>query len=152
MTDDQAELETYVREDLPRIVKLVQKSRVKELQISGIGQELTIRRATETAVRLGPETSTVGVGAVESVEAGPHVRTIPAPMVGVFYHAEQPGRAPLVHEGSHVDRGSLIGVIEALQVLTEVESDTTGTVQRVVAADGQPVEYGQPLVEVLVEA
>ena len=82
---------------------------------------------------------------------GPHIRTVAAPLVGVFYHSEQPGRAALVEEGSHVERGSLIGVIEALQVLTEVESDATGVVQRVVAEDGQSVEFGQALVEILVD-
>jgi biotin carboxyl carrier protein len=90
---------------------------------------------------------------VEEIKAtGPAVKTVTAPMVGVFYHAEQPGRPPLVEVGSRIERGSLIGVIEALQVITEVESDTTGTVQSVVAADGQPVEFGQPLVEIRAEA
>jgi len=152
MSDEADELDGYLRDELPRIIKLVQNSRIRELEISAQSRELSIQRAQAPGAMLGPVELAGDITVDPIADLGPHLRTVSAPMVGVFYHSEQPGRAPLVEEGSQVERGSLIGVIEALQVLTEVESDVTGTVQRVVATDGQPVEFGQPLVEVLVEA
>jgi acetyl-CoA carboxylase biotin carboxyl carrier protein len=56
--------------------------------------------------------------------------------------------APLVTEGSMVEESTVIGIIEALQVLTDVEADCSGVVTAVLATDGQPVEYNQPLLEV----
>ena len=150
MSDDWEELEAYVRSELPGVIRLLQGSRVQELALRSDGAELIVERAKteiEAAVSLEAAVSQ----SEEREPRGPHVATIASPMVGVFYHSEQPGRAALVEPGTHIDRGSLIGVIEALQVLTEVESDTAGVVQKVVAEDGQPVEFGQPLVEVLVE-
>ena len=71
-----------------------------------------------------------------------------ASIVGTFYRAGKPGMAPLVSDGSHVQDSTVIGIIEALQVLTDVEAGCTGTVTAVLATDGQPVEYNQPLLEI----
>jgi acetyl-CoA carboxylase biotin carboxyl carrier protein len=71
-----------------------------------------------------------------------------ASIVGTFYRAGKPGMAPLVSEGLHVQDSTVIGIIEALQVLTDVEAGNSGTVTSVLATDGQPVEYNQPLLEI----
>jgi biotin carboxyl carrier protein len=144
------DLDVFVATELPKIVNLLQRSRVRELEWKSGTTEISIQRARRTTDG-GREEIVVEAAQVE-IDAAAGVKTITSPMVGVFYHSEQPGRAALVEVGAHIERGALIGVIEALQVLTEVESDATGVVQRIVAADGEPVEFGQPLVEVLVEA
>jgi biotin carboxyl carrier protein len=78
----------------------------------------------------------------------PEVVEITAPLVGTFYRAAHPGEPPLAAEGSKVQAESVVGIIEALQVLTEVEAGCSGTVVGVLATDGQPVQYGQTLFQV----
>lgn len=152
--DEKSGFDQYVRDKLPEIIRLVTDSRLHELELEDGELSLLIRRARPAPGDM-PVVPPMVVGGDEASEISngshPNVKTITAPMVGTFYHSEQPGRAPLIEEGSPVEPGALIGVIEALQVLTEVESDTAGVVQKMVAADGEPVEYGQPLVEVLID-
>ena len=72
--------------------------------------------------------------------------TITSPMVGTFYRAPSPGAAPFIEVGDTVKKGQVIGIIEAMKLLNEVEADKDGVVQAFAAENGQPVEYGQPLV------
>jgi acetyl-CoA carboxylase biotin carboxyl carrier protein len=70
-----------------------------------------------------------------------------SPIVGTFYRAPEPGAAPFVAVGDLVCPGQVIGIVEAMKLMNEVTADRGGRVAEVVAADGQPVEYDQPLVE-----
>ena len=70
-----------------------------------------------------------------------------SPQVGTFYLSAEPHGEPFIHEGSAVEPGQVIGLIEAMKLINEVEAEAGGMVQRVLVDDGQPVEYGQPLFE-----
>ena len=72
--------------------------------------------------------------------------SITSPMVGTFYRAPSPGAAPFIEVGDHVKKGQVIGIIEAMKLLNEVEADQDGVVKAFAAENGQPVEFGQPLV------
>ena len=72
--------------------------------------------------------------------------SITSPMVGTFYRAPSPGAAPFIEVGDQVKKGQVIGIIEAMKLLNEVEADKDGVVKAFAAENGQPVEYGQPLV------
>jgi acetyl-CoA carboxylase biotin carboxyl carrier protein len=85
---------------------------------------------------------------VGDVSAGPVAVQIVAPMVGTFYRAAEPDSPPLAEEGTEVAETTIVGIIESLQVLNPVQAGHTGRVTRVLATDGQPVEYGQPIFEV----
>jgi acetyl-CoA carboxylase biotin carboxyl carrier protein len=67
-------------------------------------------------------------------------------MVGTFYRAPSPGAKPFVEIGDTVKAGQTICIIEAMKLLNEIESDKDGVVKAVLAENGQPVEYGEPLV------
>lgn len=69
-----------------------------------------------------------------------------SPIVGTFYRAPEPGAAPFVAVGELVRPGQVIGIVEAMKLMNEVTVDRGGRVAEVLAADGQPVEYDQPLV------
>ncbi|NTU81325.1 MAG: acetyl-CoA carboxylase biotin carboxyl carrier protein [Chloroflexales bacterium] len=75
----------------------------------------------------------------------PAGHTITAPMVGTFYSAASPKDPPFVQEGDEVRAGDSIGIIEAMKMMNEIETDFAGRVARVLVKNGQPVEYGQPL-------
>lgn len=83
--------------------------------------------------------------AVEATEAGAEGKAIAAPMVGTFYRAPTPKDAPYVEEGDVIQVGDRVGIIEAMKMMNEIESDVAGRVVRVLVENGQPVEYGQPL-------
>jgi acetyl-CoA carboxylase biotin carboxyl carrier protein len=71
---------------------------------------------------------------------------VTAPTVGVFYRAPEPGAPPFVTEGDVVSAGQQVAIVEAMKLMIPVEADRAGRVVEVLAADGDPVEFGQPLV------
>jgi acetyl-CoA carboxylase biotin carboxyl carrier protein len=70
---------------------------------------------------------------------------ITAPMIGTFYASPTPGALPFVREGDDVFVGQAIGIIEAMKIMNEIAADRAGTVTGMLVANGQPVEYGSPL-------
>jgi acetyl-CoA carboxylase biotin carboxyl carrier protein len=91
----------------------------------------------------GPERTGSGEGATVAEIAGHRVT---APTVGVFYRAPEPGAAPFVTEGDAVTAGQQVAIVEAMKLMIPVEADRDGRVVEVLVADGEPVEFGQPLV------
>jgi acetyl-CoA carboxylase biotin carboxyl carrier protein len=70
-------------------------------------------------------------------------------MVGTFYRAASPGAKPFVEVGDSVQVGDTLCIIEAMKLMNEIEADKAGVVRQVLAENGQPVEYGQPLVVIV---
>ncbi|NPA33353.1 MAG: acetyl-CoA carboxylase biotin carboxyl carrier protein [Chlorobi bacterium] len=68
-----------------------------------------------------------------------------APMVGTFYRRPSPDKPPFVEEGSIVKEGDVLCLIEAMKIFNEIEAEKGGKVLKILAEDGTPVEYGQPL-------
>ncbi|KPM53928.1 biotin attachment protein [Frankia sp. R43] len=77
---------------------------------------------------------------------------VPAHTVGVFYHSPEPGADPFVRAGDTVVAGQQVGIIEAMKLMIPVEADRGGVVREVLVADATPVEYGQPLLTLDVDA
>jgi acetyl-CoA carboxylase biotin carboxyl carrier protein len=71
--------------------------------------------------------------------------TIEAPMVGTFYRASSSTAEPYVREGDVVKEGQILCIIEAMKLMNEIETRAAGRIARILADNGQPVEYGQPL-------
>jgi acetyl-CoA carboxylase biotin carboxyl carrier protein len=78
----------------------------------------------------------------------PAGHTIVAPMVGTFYAASSPKDRPFVSEGDEIHVGDTVGIVEAMKMMNEIESDVSGRVARILVKNGQPIEYGQPLMVV----
>ncbi len=72
-------------------------------------------------------------------------QTVTAPMVGTFYSASSPGAKPFVDIGSEVKAGDVLCIIEAMKMMNQIESDKSGRIVSVLAKNGDPVEFGQPL-------
>ena len=73
--------------------------------------------------------------------------TIKSPMVGTFYRASGPDAAPFVQEGDTVTVGQTIGIIEAMKTMNQITADHAGKVVKILTSNGQPVEFGQPLIQ-----
>jgi acetyl-CoA carboxylase biotin carboxyl carrier protein len=80
-----------------------------------------------------------------AAESEPPDILITAPMIGTFYTAATPGAQPFVTEGDEVYIGQTIGIIEAMKIMNEIAADRAGVVEAVLVGNGQPVEYGSPL-------
>ncbi|HTF11241.1 MAG TPA: acetyl-CoA carboxylase biotin carboxyl carrier protein subunit [Asanoa sp.] len=78
----------------------------------------------------------------EETPAGSDIR---APIVGTFYRAQEPGGTPFVSEGDQVQRGQQVGIVEAMKLMIPVEAEADGRIVAALAADGAPVEFGEPL-------
>ena len=70
---------------------------------------------------------------------------VTSPMVGTFYQASSPGSKPFVSIGQRVAPGDTLCIIEAMKILNQIESEVAGEVKAVIAENGHPVEYGEPL-------
>jgi acetyl-CoA carboxylase biotin carboxyl carrier protein len=81
-----------------------------------------------------------------AVAAEPEGHLVKSPMVGTFYRAASPGAKPFVEVGDSVQVGDTLCIIEAMKLMNEIEADKAGVVKQVLAENGQPVEFGQPLV------
>src|SRR4051812_47941111 len=71
--------------------------------------------------------------------------TVKSPIVGTYYEAPSPGSPPFSKVGDTVKEGQVLCIIEAMKLMNEIESETAGTIAKILVKNGQPVEYGQPL-------
>jgi len=86
---------------------------------------------------------TAAAPAAPAPEEGLH--TVKSPIVGTFYEAPSPGAPPFVKAGDSVEVGQVLCIVEAMKLLNEIESDVAGEIVKKLAANGQPIEYGQEL-------
>jgi len=75
--------------------------------------------------------------------------TVDSPIVGTFYAAPTPESPPFVREGDEVEEGALLCIVEAMKVMNEIRAELTGKIVEILAENGHPVEFGQPLFRVL---
>jgi acetyl-CoA carboxylase biotin carboxyl carrier protein len=68
-------------------------------------------------------------------------------MVGTFYRSAAPGEKSFANIGDSVDENTTVCIIEAMKVMNEIKAEARGTITRILAEDGKPVQYGQPLFE-----
>mgnify|MGYP000436383224 CR=1 FL=1 len=88
-----------------------------------------------------PAAPGAGAGGPEAVPAG----AVTAPMVGTVYVAGEPGAPPFVKVGDSVTEGQTLLIIEAMKVMNPLASPRSGTIKQIMISDGQPVEFGEPL-------
>ena len=86
--------------------------------------------------------------AVTAAPVADSSKTIDAPIVGVFYAASAPGKAPYVSAGKKVKKGDVVCIIEAMKCMNEIQAEEDGEIVEVLVKDGELVEYGQPLFKI----
>jgi len=89
-------------------------------------------------------TSPVAAGAITDFSKHPGV--VPSPMVGTAYWSPEPGAKPFIEVGVKVAAGQTLLIIEAMKTMNQIPSPRAGTVTQILVEDGQPVEFGEPLV------
>ena len=99
--------------------------------------------ATIAAPVAAPSAAAAAPAAPAARHANEHV--VAAPMVGTFYASASPGAKPFVEIGTEVKEGQVLCIIEAMKMMNQIESDKAGKVTAIMATNGDPVEFGQPL-------
>ena len=140
---------------LKTLIELVESSGIGELEIQEGEERVRITRATPpaqgqfltSAPAAPPPAATAPAAAPAAVAAPaqPEGHLVKSPMVGTFYRSASPGAKPFVEVGDSVQVGDPLCIIEAMKLMNEIEADKTGTIKAVLADNGSPVEFGQPL-------
>ncbi len=139
------------------LLELFREYGLTEVEIERSGERIRVRRDVAAPPAAAPApAAAVAPGATPVAQAVPateplrddrrqHLVTVEAPMVGTFFRAPSPDADPYVREGDLIKEGQVLCIIEAMKLMNEIESKVSGRVIRVLAENGQPVEYGQPL-------
>lgn len=148
---------SLLTDDIRELLRLLAQSDINEISIERGGARLHVKRsvAAATAVQapvvqtivtqpaLAP--STAGAAAPTGGVELPAGYTVTSPMVGTYYSSPSPKDPPFVQEGAEVHVGDVVGIVEAMKMMNEIDSEVAGRVARILVKNGQPVEYGQPL-------
>ena len=127
-------------------VRIVKSSGAPQVVAAPVAAPVAIPAAAATVASTAVPVAAPVAGAVEAALAPePAGHVVKSPMVGTFYRAASPGAKPFVEVGSVVKEGDTICIIEAMKILNEIEADKSGTVVKILAENGQAVEYGHPL-------
>ncbi|MCB1961241.1 MAG: acetyl-CoA carboxylase biotin carboxyl carrier protein [Rhodocyclaceae bacterium] len=142
---------------LKKLIDLVQASGISELEVTEGEEKVRIAKAVAAAPAAHyapppiahPVPVTVAPAAdqapEESGSALPAGHVVTSPMVGTFYRASSPESDPFAEVGDSISVGDPLCLIEAMKLMNEIDAEVAGTVKAILVENGQPVEYGQPL-------
>ncbi|MBT5098537.1 MAG: acetyl-CoA carboxylase biotin carboxyl carrier protein [Proteobacteria bacterium] len=139
-----------------KLIELLEESGISEIEIkegeesvriSRNGPSMTMPQMQYAPAMAPPMAAPAAAAPVAAEAAAPEVsgHVVTSPMVGTFYEAPSPGSAPFVEVGKSVKEGDTLCIIEAMKMLNQIEADKSGVIKQMVAENGQPVEFGQPL-------
>jgi acetyl-CoA carboxylase biotin carboxyl carrier protein len=143
-----------------RLVKLVETSGISELEIEEkdfrvyiskypqsapgpAGYNLTTVQQPPAVLHSAPQVVATAEG--KPLELSEKLHEIKSPIVGTFYRSPAPDADSYVKVGDRVEVGAVLCIVEAMKLMNEIESDTSGIVAKILIENGKPVEYGQPL-------
>ena len=139
-----------------KLIELLEESGISELDISEGEESVRISRHPRgtlqmTAAAAAPSAPPAALPpATPATSAGEHKPrndeyTVTSPMVGTYYSSPSPGAKVFVELGSEIKVGQILCIIEAMKMMNQIESDKSGRVTAILAKNGDPVEFGQPL-------
>jgi acetyl-CoA carboxylase biotin carboxyl carrier protein len=141
-----------------KLIELLEESGISELEISEGEESVRISRhpragmqvATQAAPIMQAAPAAAAAPATAATAAGERAprndeHTVTSPMVGTYYSSASPGAKPFVEIGSEIKVGQILCIIEAMKMMNQIESDKEVRVTAMLAKNGEPVEFGQPL-------
>jgi acetyl-CoA carboxylase biotin carboxyl carrier protein len=148
---------------LKTLIDLVSESNVSELEITEAEGKVRIVKSMPMGMAPAPVTYAMAPSPAPAAAPAPVVDVNPvvaapaehaghavtSPMVGTFYRAPSPSSPAFVEVGQHIKVGDVIGIIEAMKMMNQIEADHSGVVEAILAQDGEPVEFDQTLVTIV---
>ena len=138
----------YDEEAIRGLAKLLDETGLTEIEIERDGERIRIGRAARTVSVSAPAlVATPGIAAAPAAGAdlAKHPGVLPSPMVGTAYLAASPGAKPFVEVGQSVKAGDTLLIIEAMKTMNQIPAQRGGIVTQILVEDGQPVEFGEPM-------
>jgi acetyl-CoA carboxylase biotin carboxyl carrier protein len=134
---------------IDKLAKLLDANNLSEIEVQLGDQRVRVARAAAAAAP-APVTQPIVVAAAPAAaapsgDAKRHPGTVTSPMVGTAYRAPEPGARPFVEEGSDVAAGQTLLIVEAMKTMNAIPAPRAGKVMKILIEDGQPVEFGEPL-------
>jgi len=140
------------------LIKVVNKSNIGEISIEDKDGKVTIKQKedkitvttapAQTVYAAAPTAPSAAVPVASAPPAAPaadNLITIKSPMIGTFYRRASPDKPLLAEEGTEVNSGKVVCIIEAMKLFNEIESEVKGTIVKILVEDASPVEFDQPL-------
>lgn len=143
--------------EIRELLELIEKSAVEEFEMERAGVRIRVRKtlphAAGQALPLAeaqnqPVPAPRAEAAAEAEEPTESLYLFKAPIVGTFYLSPKPDAEPFVSPGDHVEKGTVLCIIEAMKIFNQIESDVKGEIVKILVENGQPVEYGEPLFQI----
>ena len=140
------------RELIHELTQLLDETGLTEIEIEQDGKRVRVARA---AAAVAPQSAAVRVevapqpgaeAAVKPIDPSKHPGVVISPMVGTAYAAAEPGAKPFIDIGSKVKAGDTLLIVEAMKTMNQIPAPRGGAVIQILFEDGQPVEFGEPLV------
>jgi acetyl-CoA carboxylase biotin carboxyl carrier protein len=131
---------------IAELTRLLEANNLNEIEVQRWGLRVRVARGggAHAAGPPAPAGRPAPAAAAANEVAG-HPGLVASPMVGTAYRAPEPGARPFVEEGSEVRQGQTLLIVEAMKTMNAIPAPRAGRVTRILVEDGQPVEYGEPL-------
>ena len=134
------------------LAKLLDETGLTEIEIEADGASIRVARNAAPGAARGrqdanavPSPTVMATPAEIPIEPSKHPGLVSSPMVGTAYRGPAPGEKPFVDVGVQVKTGDTLIIIEAMKTMNQIPAPRSGTVVQILVEDGQPVEYGEPL-------
>lgn len=150
--------------DIKELIALMRKNDLSEFQLEQEGFKITLKRGSDyqpvitttapialpaqPAPAAAPSAAPTPAGEAPAGKETSKLREISSPMVGTFYSQASPDSPPYVSVGQEVNEETVVCIIEAMKVMNEIKAECRGVIAEVVAENGKPVQFGQPLFRV----
>ena len=150
--DDKTTAKSEDSQLIRELAALLDETSLTEIELERAGlrirvaRNVTIAAAVASGIPAAAAALPVVAAAAVGADLSKHPGVVPSPMVGTAYWAPEPGAKPFIDVGSKVSVGQTLMIIEARKTMNQIPSPRAGTVTQILVEDGQPVEYGEPLV------
>jgi len=141
---------------IKKLIELLDESGIAEIEIKEGEESVRISRhspyaapammAAPVAAAPAPQAPAAVASSEPDVKAIPDGHIVNSPMVGTFYRAPSPATPVFTEVGKRVEAGDTLCIIEAMKMFNQIEADKSGVVKAILVENGEPVEYGQPLI------
>ena len=123
----------------------VKVKRASAVPAPSLGEVRYVMGSAPVGAATAPPVGVAPAGPVAAPAVEEALHMIPSPIVGTYYECPTPGAPPFIKVGDQVSLGQVLCIVEAMKLMNEIESDVAGEVVKLMAKNGQPIEYGQPL-------
>jgi acetyl-CoA carboxylase biotin carboxyl carrier protein len=146
---------------IKKLIELIEDSNINELEIKESEDSIRISRGNQVAINQAssppsatiqkPDTRSPVINEKPSSPTNTSVEghIVRSPMVGTFYRSSAPGEKVFVEKGQQVNSGDILCIIEAMKMMNQIKADKTGVIGEILAKDGEPVEFDQPMITII---